>query len=120
MRNGVDYETDVRNWKEKNPTSIKQLVKSYYIIIKSLKFIYLNRPCILIFDSLNGGTSRAKIVATLREWLVEEYRAKYNGIERDFSINTMKGNLVKVPQQPNFTDCGLFVMHYFEKFFEVS
>lgn len=89
-------------------------------MLTSLKCIYLFRPCILIFDSLNGGTSRARIAATLREWLVEEYRAKHNGIERDFSINTMKGHLVKVPQQPNYTDCGLFVMHYFEMFFKVS
>lgn len=81
-------------------------------------YVFL-RPVILVFDSLNGNTSRARIVATLREWLAEEYRTKHNGAERDFSRNTMKGAVVKVPQQPNYTDCGLFVMHYFQKFFEV-
>lgn len=74
----------------------------------------------MIFDSLNGHTSRARIVATLREWVAEEYRTKHNGAVRDFSSKTMKGTVVKVPQQPNYTDCGLFVMHYFQKFFEVS
>lgn len=69
---------------------------------------------------MTGGTCKAKIAATLREWLFEEYRTKYNGIEKDFSINIMKGNVVKTPQQPNFSDCGLYVMHYFEKFFTVS
>jgi len=32
----------------------------------------------------------------------------------------MKACLVKVPQQPNMTDCGLFVMHYFKMFYNVS
>lgn len=67
---------------------------------------------------MDGGLSRAKVVATLREWLIGEFRATYN-MDRDFSPKSMWGGIVKVPQQPNFTDCGLFVMHYFEKFFEV-
>lgn len=29
------------------------------------------------FGSLNGNTSRARIVATLREWISEEYRKSY-------------------------------------------
>jgi len=73
----------------------------------------------LVFDSLDGGTSRARIVATLREWLIGEYRATYNGMDRDFSPKSMWGGSIKVPQQPNYTDCGLFVMQYFEKFFQV-
>lgn len=76
-----------------------------------------------MFDSLYGNTHnccRAKNVATIREWLAEEYRAKYNGAERDFSINVVKGHTVKVPQQTNYTDCGLFVLHFFEKFFQVN
>lgn len=30
----------------------------------------------------------------------------------------MAGNLVKVPQQNNFTDCGLFLLQYVEQFFK--
>lgn len=30
----------------------------------------------------------------------------------------MVGNLVKVPQQNNFTDCGLFLLQYVEQFFK--
>lgn len=59
-------------------------------------------------------------MATLREYLHEEYRAKHNGAERSFSKEIMKGAAVKVPQQPNYTDCGLYVLHFFEKFFEVT
>jgi len=94
-----NYEIDVENLKNENRTPIKQ-------------------PCILVFDSLNGGLARARIVATLREWLHEEYKIKHNGAERDFSPASVKGSIVKVPQQPNSVDCGLFVFHYFEKFFE--
>lgn len=90
---------------------------SYY---KLLNFFCIYRPCILIFDSLNGGVSRARIVATLREWLAEEYKSKHDGVEKDFSPAVMKGSIVKVPQQPNSVDCGLFVFHYVEKFFKVS
>jgi len=68
---------------------------------------------------LYDGTSRARIVATLREWLVGEFRATYDGMDRDFSSKSMWGGMVKLPQQPNFTDCGLYVMHYFEQFFKV-
>lgn len=84
------------------------------------KINLISRPCILIFDSLSGGVRRSRIVATLREWLVEEYRSQFNGAVRDFSRNVMKGSLVKVPQQPNYTDCGLFVLHIFDTFFEVN
>lgn len=73
-----------------------------------------------MFDSLSGGTSRARVVATIRGWLKEEYQAKHDGCVKDFSKSVVKGGLIKVPQQYNFTDCGLFVMHYFEKFFEAS
>jgi len=58
------------------------------------------------------------VSATLREWLHEEYRTKYNGEKKDFSV--MKACLVRVPQQPNRTDCGLFLMHYFQMFYCVS
>jgi len=50
----------------------------------------------------------------------QEYIYKYNDETKDFSPNTIKASLIKVPQQPNFVDCGLFALHYFKLFFEVS
>ncbi|CAL1674391.1 unnamed protein product [Lasius platythorax] len=73
-------------------------------------------PCILIFDSL-AGASRARVVATLRDYLSCEYVAKL-GIEKTFSKDTIKGACPKVPQQSNFTDCGLYVLQYVESFFK--
>ncbi len=76
------------------------------------------RPCILIFDSLSNGSSRARVAATLRDYLQCEYNAKVGG-DRKFDRDTMKGCCPRVPQQPNFSDCGIFVLQYVESFFKV-
>ena len=77
------------------------------------------RPCILIFDSLQTG-SRAKVAATLRDWLKCEYKTKMpDGQTREFTKDNMRGCCPKVPQQPNFSDCGVFLLQYIESFFEV-
>ena len=59
------------------------------------------------------------MAATLRDYLQCEYNAKVKG-GRKFDKDTMKGCCPKVPQQPNFSDCGIFVLQYCESFFEVS
>jgi hypothetical protein len=75
-------------------------------------------PCILIFDSLLGAP-RSRVVATLRDYLTCEYKAKYpNETPRVFTKPNLQGNQVKVPQQNNFTDCGLFLLQYVEQFFK--
>ncbi|XP_018399292.1 PREDICTED: uncharacterized protein LOC108777009 isoform X1 [Cyphomyrmex costatus] len=76
----------------------------------------VRNPCILIFDSL-AGASRSRVVATLRDYLSCEHVAKL-GVEKTFSKDTIKGACPKVPQQSNFTDCGLYVLHYVESFFK--
>lgn len=48
-----------------------------------------------------------------------EYKVKH-GEDRDFSKNVVRGAVPKVPQQDNFTDCGLYVLQYVETFFKVS
>ncbi|KAL4122453.1 hypothetical protein QTP88_014782 [Uroleucon formosanum] len=98
-KRGVDYETDVANYLKNKHMPVKQ-------------------PCILIFDSISGGVNRARVIATIRDWMEQEYIHKYDDETKDFSPNTIKGSLVKVPQQPNYVDCGLFALHYFKIFFE--
>lgn len=91
-----------------------KLCLKYLLIFKMMKNF---RPCILIFDSL-GGTSRARVVATLRDYLTCEYKVKYpSATLRQYTKSNMVGSLVKVPQQQNFTDCGLFLLQYVEQFF---
>ncbi|RXG71988.1 hypothetical protein Avbf_01241 [Armadillidium vulgare] len=75
----------------------------------------IKQPCILIFDSLSGA-SRSRIVATLRDYLTIEHQKKKNK-EKIFTKDTMKGACPKVPQQTNFSDCGLFTLQFAESFF---
>ncbi|EMP38589.1 Sentrin-specific protease 6, partial [Chelonia mydas] len=46
------------------------------------------------------------------EWEVRK------GSKRSFSKDVMKGSNPKVPQQNNFSDCGVYVLQYVESFFE--
>jgi len=79
--------------------------------------VSIKQPCILVFDSLAGG-SKAKVCATLRDYLTCEYRAK-NDTERTYTKTSMPANAPKVQQQPNFSDCGIYVLQYIEMFFRI-
>ncbi|KAL1378285.1 hypothetical protein pipiens_015681 [Culex pipiens pipiens] len=77
----------------------------------------VKQPIILIFDSLTGA-SRSRVVATLRDYLTCEYKCKMpTKPAKVFNKNNMPGHCVKVPQQNNFTDCGLYLLQYVEHFF---
>lgn len=67
-------------------------------------------------DSLRGP-SRSNVVRTLREYLEVEWEVR-KGSRRSFSKDVMKGSNPKVPQQNNFSDCGVYVLQYVESFFE--
>ncbi|XP_053142906.1 sentrin-specific protease 6 isoform X2 [Hemicordylus capensis] len=81
-----------------------------------LKPTIYKQPCILLMDSLRGP-SRSNVVRTLREYLEVEWEVK-KGSKRSFSKDVMKGSNPKVPQQNNFSDCGVYVLQYVESFFE--
>lgn len=94
------------------------MLKSCYIVSHINLQPSLYRPSILIFDSLIGAP-RARVVATLRDYLTCEYKAKYpNEPPRVYNKAVISGNQVKVPQQNNFFDCGVFLLHYVEQFFK--
>ncbi|XP_047986051.1 LOW QUALITY PROTEIN: uncharacterized protein LOC125226181 [Leguminivora glycinivorella] len=76
----------------------------------------IKQPCILIFDSL-AGASRSRVVATLRDYLTCEYQAKISAT-KVFNKDNIKGSCPKIPQQNNFTDCGLYLLQYVEQFFK--
>uniref|UniRef100_A0A1B0AK03 Ubiquitin-like protease family profile domain-containing protein n=1 Tax=Glossina pallidipes TaxID=7398 RepID=A0A1B0AK03_GLOPL len=77
----------------------------------------IKQPIILIFDSL-AGVSRNCVVATLRDYLSCEYKVKLpETAAHTFNADNMPGHCVKVPQQNNLTDCGLYLLQYVEQFF---
>ena len=79
----------------------------------------LQRPCILIFDSLKGG-SKARTFQTLRDYLTCEWRSKMvpNGWkERKFDKALMPSSQPEVQQQQNLSDCGIFLLLYIQSFF---
>jgi hypothetical protein len=82
-------------------------------------------PCIIIFDSLGMATSRAnEICRTLRTYLNLEWQ--HRGKDKvkvptasaaaRFTEKNMPTVVPKVPKQGNFSDCGLFVLDYAERF----
>ncbi|XP_012219904.1 uncharacterized protein [Linepithema humile] len=108
MYSEEEEEEDDQSEEKKNQVEVQVKVEPQKETVKM--------PCILIFDSL-AGASRARVVATLRDYLSCEHLAKL-GVEKTFSKDTIKGACPKVPQQSNFTDCGLYVLQYVESFFQ--
>ena len=73
-------------------------------------------PLFLVLDSLGGGKSSA--VENIRQYLEQEWLAKNPGLaEVSFSKKEMKTVRPKKPEQENFSDCGIFLLHYVEKIF---
>ncbi|EFR01208.1 Ulp1 protease [Nannizzia gypsea CBS 118893] len=71
-----------------------------------------NQPAIIIFDSLD--CPRRPTIEILREYLEEEAKAK-----RSLTIDSKEVvgmNAKQIPHQPNFSDCGLYLLAYLEKF----
>ncbi|XP_031692870.1 sentrin-specific protease 6 isoform X1 [Oncorhynchus kisutch] len=74
------------------------------------------QPCILIMDSLRGP-ARSSVIKTLREYLEVEWEVR-KGSRRSFGKDQTKGSSPHVPQQDNFSDCGVYILQYVESFFE--
>lgn len=77
--------------------------------------IGVKQPCVIVFDSLLGP-SRSRVVQVLKEYLMVEWSIKRGGTE--YSKQLIKGTVPKVPQQTNYSDCGVFMLQYVESFFE--
>ncbi|CAF3888439.1 unnamed protein product [Rotaria magnacalcarata] len=78
-------------------------------------------PAIIMFDSLRTGPKN-RVAATLREFLQLEYDHKKtlpvgSSARKIFNLDTIPTIEAAVPQQPNYFDCGLYILQYMEKFF---
>jgi len=92
-----------------------------------------NNPIILYFDSL-GSRGGKKHGTFMREYLTQAYKAKHNfatakSIDRSSNLESTKNGRtfkiiaddlpmknIKVPQQDNTCDCGVYVLHFAELF----
>lgn len=73
---------------------------------------------ILIFDSL-GRPSHATVCNNLRKFLELEWNAKHfqsSQEKRLFTPKQIPSHAISAPQQDNYCDCGIFVLHYAEMF----
>lgn len=80
--------------------------------LKSAGRIYsIDQPTIITFDSLNEP--RQPAIKVLKQYLMEEsIKAKISFEVKDIKGMTAKG----IPLQPNYSDCGLYLLAYLEKF----
>jgi hypothetical protein len=70
------------------------------------------QPIIVTFDSL--GCKRSPTIKILRDYLEEEAKSK-RGLSLDTKL--IKGMTAQqIPLQPNFSDCGLYLLAYLEMF----
>lgn len=74
-------------------------------------------PCILTLDSLSTGSHKAQAKTILR-YFVNEANAKKSGGLPYSIVENIAITKVSVPEQPNFCDCGLYLIHAFKMFFQ--
>jgi len=68
-----------------------------------------------VLDSL--GHSPTTVFKQLRQYLGEEWAdKKKNQPPRTFKKENILGTVPKVPNQDNYSDCGVFVLKYVEQF----
>ena len=80
---------------------------------------FVQRPVILFLDSLEDN-KKDEVAKTLREYLACEWKEKMKHKDeiRTFQAAEMPYYCPQIPQQHNFTDCGLYLLEYVESFFQ--
>ena len=56
------------------------------------------------------------ILDKIRIYLNDEWKRNYNDKKRDFTISSIPGISLGVPQQMNSADCGVYLLHFAELF----
>ena len=72
---------------------------------------------VMVLDSL--GITHGPVKTALRDYLRLEARDKGH-VRPDMDLKRLGDPLhvdVRVPDQPNFSDCGIYLLHYFDRFF---
>ncbi|KAL5038074.1 hypothetical protein RTP6_005425 [Batrachochytrium dendrobatidis] len=70
---------------------------------------------IIVMNSLGG--SHPVTMSSIKRYLILEAKSRH-GV--DVSRDAIRGINARVPEQPNFCDCGVYVLEYVQRFFENS
>ncbi|KAJ7505111.1 hypothetical protein B0H11DRAFT_1976828 [Mycena galericulata] len=73
-----------------------------------------DQPCTYVFTLDSLGTRHPKVVKVLGQYLKFEAREK-RGIPWEESSHPV-GKMAQVPHQPNFCDCGIYLLHLAQTF----
>lgn len=73
------------------------------------------QPVVVILDSLSQ--TRTHAVRALKDWIAAEGEAK-RGMEANIKERGLYPKGDQIPTQSNFSDCGVYLLGYAEKFFE--
>lgn len=71
-------------------------------------------PIVLILDSL--GLSHPSTVRALKDYIRQEGQAK-RGMDASITQNAFNVREAHIPMQSNWTDCGVYLLGYVQKFF---
>lgn len=94
------------------PTKLQPIKKDTRKSRSSQRKLDLKQPTIITFDSLNCPRSATHRI--LREYLEEEGKTK---LSLDVDTKRIIGmNAKQIPLQSNFSDCGLYLLAYLERF----
>lgn len=74
-----------------------------------------SEPVVIVLDSLS--LPRSKCVRALKAWLKAEGEAK-RGMDAIIKENGFYPKESQIPTQSNWSDCGVYVLGYVEKFFQ--
>lgn len=78
----------------------------------------LNKTFVITLDSL--GSSHSRVQKKLRDYLYHEAKDKGKLADPKMSFSNVHQPeyvVAQVPNQPNYCDCGIYLLHYFDRFF---
>ncbi|KAH9882410.1 hypothetical protein J1614_000646 [Plenodomus biglobosus] len=74
-----------------------------------------NQPVVIILDSLRE--TRSSAVRALKDWILAEGKAR-RGMEAIIKENGHYAKATQIPTQSNWSDCGVYLLGYVDKFFQ--